>query len=37
MPASPILRTRSRLAGIAEIWMSVAEVPRISDDDAISA
>jgi hypothetical protein len=37
MPASPILKTRRRLAGIVEIWMSAAEVPRISEDDAISA
>jgi len=37
MPASPILRTRRRLAGIVDIWMSVADVPRISDEAAISA
>jgi len=36
-PPSAILRTRRRLAGMVEIWMSVDEVPRISDDAAISA
>ena len=36
MPASAIRSTTSRLAGIVEIWMSVADVPRISDEDAIS-
>ena len=37
MPASPMRVTSRRLAGIVDIWMSVAEVPRISDEAAISA
>ena len=37
MPASAMRSTTSRLAGIVDIWMSVAEVPRISDATPISA
>jgi hypothetical protein len=29
--------TSKRLAGIVDTWMSVADVPRISDEAAISA
>ncbi len=37
MPASPMRVTSKRLAGIVDIWISVADVPRISDEAAISA
>jgi hypothetical protein len=37
MPASAMRDTISRLAGMVETWMSVADVPRISDEAAISA
>ena len=37
MPASPMRVTTRRLAGMVDTWMSVADVPRISDEPAISA
>ncbi len=36
-PASPMRRTTSRLDGMVDTWMSVAAVPRISDEMPISA